>query len=159
MVTPRKEYSHPGQPTKYNPEIAEKICSLIATNAKGLNVLIKENNLPDKQTIFNWLHKYPEFFDHYMRAKENQAHVLVDKMLIIPNEVPVIYDKEGNVRIDSGMLGRAKLEMDSLRWCASILAPKFYSDAKKQEPLNTELADDSKRRYQQQLDEKNKKDY
>ena len=75
-----KKYEKPGQPTKYTKTLADKICKLISTNSRGLTTLIKENNLPDRQTIYNWLNTYAEFFDSYMQAKRDQAHVLADEL-------------------------------------------------------------------------------
>ena len=153
-----KKYENPGQPTKYSPVIANKICTLISTNPKGLRTLIRENNLPDRQTIYNWLNTYPEFFDQYMRAKEQQAHVLADETLDIAAEVPIYLDKDGNERIDNGILGKSKLQIEACRWSASLLAPRWYGDARVREPQNTVVDDDCKKRYQE-MDEKNRKEY
>lgn len=117
-----------GAPTKYSKELADKICKLIATNPVGLTTLIKLHNLPDRQTIYNWLNLYGDFFDNYMQAKKQQAHVIADEMLEVHNDIPTYFDKDGNEKIDNGMLGRAKLKMEALRWSAARLNPKWYSE-------------------------------
>jgi hypothetical protein len=148
----------PGQPTKYTIEYGERICELISTHAHGLPTLIRMYKLVDRQTIYNWLQKHREFFDSYMRAKEQQAHLLADEVLEVANDVPTYEDKEGNDRIDSGVLGRAKLQMDALRWSAGVLAPKFYKESKTNENSNAEIhADILKRKHE--MDEKNKKEF
>jgi hypothetical protein len=146
-----------GQPTQYTPELADEICRLISTSPKSLHDIIKENNLPTRETIYNWLRKYDDFFHNYMQAKQNQAHVLVDEMLILHKEIPVYNDKEGNPRIDNGMLGRSRLQMDTLRWCAANLAPKWYGDSKQKEVVNSEVDEDCKKRMAE-MDAKNRKD-
>lgn len=147
-----------GQPTKYTKAMADRICELISTHPDGLPTIIRNNpDLPDRQTIYNWLQRHPEFFDSYMRAKEQQAHLLADEMLEVAKDVPTLEDKDGNERIDSGMLGRAKLHMDALRWSAGVLAPKFYKE-NKNETSNKDIHEDVVKR-KQEMDEKNKKDY
>ena len=148
-----------GQPTKYTQELAKRICDLISTHPHGLPTLIRMfPELPDRQTIYNWLQVHREFFDSYMRAKEQQAHLLADEVLEVANDVPTYEDKDGHDRIDNGMLGRAKLQMDALRWSAGVLAPKFYKESKNNENSNTEIHADIVKR-KQELDEKNKKEF
>lgn len=153
-----KKRDKPGQPTKYTPEMGQKICDLISTHPHGLPTLVKMFNLPDRTCIYNWMNANVEFFDSYMRAKEKQAHLLADEVLQIANDVPTYEDKEGNERIDNGMLGRAKLQMDALRWSAAVLAPKFYKDNKQTESTNSEIHTDAIKR-KQELDQKNKKEF
>lgn len=147
-----------GQPTKYTKKLADRICELIATHADGLPTIIRNNpDLPDRQTIYNWLQVHREFFDSYMRAKEQQAHLLADEVLEVHKDVPTYEDKDGNERIDNGMLGRAKLQMDALRWSAGVLAPKFYKEGKN-EASNKDVHEDVVKR-KHEMDEKNKKEF
>ena len=147
-----------GRPTDYTPEIAKKICDVISTHPYGLPTLVKMFDLPDRACIYNWMNAHPEFFDNYMRAKEQQAHLLADAILEVPGELPTYEDKEGNQRIDNGMLGRAKLQIDALRWSAAVLAPRFYKENKNQEPNSIEIHKDIIKR-KHDLDEKNKKEF
>lgn len=146
-----------GQPTKYTKAYGEKICELIATHPHGLPTLIRMYGLVDRQTIYNWLQVHRDFFDNYMRAKEQQAHLLADEVLEVADSVPTYEDKEGNDRIDQGILGRAKLQMDALRWSAGVLAPRFYKESKN-EHSNKDIHEDVVRR-KHEMDEKNKKDH
>lgn len=147
-----------GQPTKYTVEMAQRICDLISTHPYGLPTLVKMFNLPDRTCIYNWMNANPEFFDNYMRAKEQQAHLLADEILEVPNNTPTFCDKEGNERIDSGILGRAKLQVDALRWSAAILAPRYYKESKEKESSNIDIHNDAMKR-KKELDEKNKKEF
>lgn len=147
-----------GQPTKYTPELANRICELIATHPHGLPTLARMFDLPDRATIYNWLAVHNDFFDNYMRAKEKQAHLLADEILDVPNNTPTFCDKEGNERIDSGILGRAKLQVDALRWSAAILAPRYYKESKEKENSNIDIHNDAMKR-KKELDEKNKKEF
>jgi hypothetical protein len=153
-----KDFLPKGRPTDYTTELGQRICKLISTHPFGLPTLIEQYNLPDRQSIYNWLNTYPDFFDNYMKAKHDQAHILADEILVVAKEIPTLIDKEGNVRIDSGMLGRAKLQMDALRWSAGKLAPKWYADNKTEQVQNNEVHEDAIKR-KKELDAKNKKEF
>lgn len=148
-------------PTDYTEELGEHICRLIATNAMGLERIIAKYDLPGKSTIYDWLARHPAFFDSYMEAKRMQAHVLVDEMLDIPDAIPKMIDKDGNERIDSGLLGQAKLKIDTIKWSAERLAPKFFDkvlDVRIESEEEKELLKQAQD-LRNDLDKKNKRDY
>lgn len=147
-----------GQPTKYTVELADKICRLISTHPNGLPTLIKMYNLPDRQTIYNWLNKYDNFFDNYMRAKEQQAHILADDMLELADDIPTYEDRDGVERIDNGMISRSKIHMDAIKWSAARLAPRWYGDIK-HEHTNTNAMLEKQQKQYAELDELNKKEF
>jgi hypothetical protein len=134
MATPRKrpeDKVKTGRPTDYSPELAAKICHIISTHPNGLGKLQKMYDfMPDKSTIFLWIQKYPEFSNQYFTARKYQAHVIADSILDIPTEINTFDDKDGVERIDSGILGRAKFDMECRKWHASKLEPKIYGDFK-----------------------------
>jgi hypothetical protein len=140
-----KDFLKNGRPTLYNEKIADEICAAIASSEKGLYHLVQQYpHWPQRQQIFVWLQKHPEFADKYYKAKENQAEVITDYMQSLVDETHKTVDVNGNVKIDVPLL---KLKIDSLRWHASKLKPKRFGEAKVQEPLNNEMDDDIKRRY------------
>jgi len=119
------------RPTDYTPELGKYVCDIISTHGCGLSKLTKMYaNFPDKQRIYSWLRDVPGFGDQYLIARQQQANVLADSMLDIIENIPTIEDSFGNERIDSGMLGKAKLEYEVLKWHASKMAPKIYGDKK-----------------------------
>lgn len=154
--------AHPGgRPTDYTPEYGKYICDLIATHPYGLKRIAKEYGIPDRQTIYNWARKYPEFFDMYLEARRFQAHGMFDSLLDLPDEIETYEDKEGNNRIDSGILGREKLRFESIKHQTARLEPTMYGDAKQIESLQQD-----NERYRQELlelraklDAQNKKEY
>jgi hypothetical protein len=93
-----------------------------------------------------------------MKAKRDQAHVLADELLEIANKIPTYDDRDGNERIDAGMLGRAKLQADAIRWSAARLAPKWYGENKHEETKNTDMLQELVD-HKNKLDEKNKKEF
>lgn len=151
-----------GRPTTYTPELATYVCKIIATHSCGLKKLTRMyEDFPSQSTIYAWIYDHPEFSGQYFDARKSQAAVLADSMLDIADNIPTFEDKEGNERIDSGMLGKAKLDYEVLKWHASKMAPKIYGDRQVVEQVTTEndqlkielaelrakLAEQSKRDY------------
>jgi hypothetical protein len=130
-----------GRPTTYTPELANFVCQMIATHACGLNKLEKMyEQFPHKSTIYGWMYEHKEFSNLYLEARKAQAAVLADSMLDIAERIPTFEDKEGNEKIDAGMLGKAKLDYEILKWHASKMAPKIFGVTKlneEQSPADT----------------------
>lgn len=128
-----------GRPTTYSPETAKYICKMIATHACGLKKLAKiYEEFPSESTIYAWIYDHPEFSLQYFEARKSQAAVLADSMLNITDNIPTFEDKEGVERIDSGMLGKAKLNYEVLKWHASKMAPRIFGDKQVIENVTTE---------------------
>lgn len=132
-------HAGPGRDSIYTDELGEKICMLIATNPLGVPSLCEEYpELPRPQTIYEWIISKPGFGDMYWKAKAQQATALADEILYVSRSVQRFHDKENVQRIDSGILGQAKLHADALRWQAARLEPKRWADQKKVEELETD---------------------
>lgn len=128
-----------GRPTTYTPELAQYVCDIIATHGCGLNKLTKMyERFPDKSTIYAWIHTNREFSNQYLEARKSQACVLADSMLDIAENIPTFEDEKGVERIDSGMLGKAKLDYEVLKWHASKMAPKIFGDKQQVETITSE---------------------
>jgi len=154
---------HPGgRPTTYSPEMADYVCKIIATHPYGMNKLAKMyEKFPNTSTLYAWIFDHPEFSRQYLEAKRLQSNVLADSMLDLPEEIPISYDKDGSEKIDSGMLGKAKLDYEIKKWHASKMAPKIWGDAKQVEELTAdrERLKQELKDLQERLDAQNKKDY
>jgi hypothetical protein len=89
--------------------------------------------MPVPSTIFKWLRLHPEFTEQYEKAKEESADALVSEMLDIASEMPMIYEAnaEGEMvatKLDSAGIARNRLRVDVIKWQASKLKPKKYSE-------------------------------
>lgn len=150
------------RPSDYTSELANYICNIIATHPHGLEKLARMYpQMPEKKTIYSWIHKFPEFCSLYFDARKTQASVLADSALDLTDNIQEYEDKDGVLRIDSGILGKAKLQFQISVWHASKLAPKIYGDQKQVEELRgendrvkAELAD-----LRSKLDKVNVSDY
>jgi hypothetical protein len=117
------------RPTTYTPELAERICDLVATNTCGIDILCdKYDDLPNESTVRLWRFKHSEFSMKYAQAKMFQAELMAEMIHQIADSTSTYFDSEGNERVDSGSVALARLRVDSIKWHASKLAPKIYGD-------------------------------
>lgn len=113
------------KPIRYSPEIAEEICSIIATTNKALATICAENeHFPVIATIFRWLDRIPSFREQYARAKEHQADFLADEIITISDHVA----EDHTPFTGANVVNRDKLRVDARKWIASKLKPKKYGE-------------------------------
>ena len=58
-----------GRPSKFTPELGDKICEELA-NGKSMRTVCKADDMPDKATVFRWIRTDEEFLNQYTRAKQ-----------------------------------------------------------------------------------------
>jgi hypothetical protein len=123
-----------GRPSGYSEQIAEKICLLIS-EGQSLRTICKEDGMPSRQTILNWILKNDEFHQQYARAREAQADYLFEECLEIADHSTgdAIQDGNGNKRVDHENINRSRLRVDTRKWVCAKLNPKKYSDKVTQE--------------------------
>jgi hypothetical protein len=133
-----------GRPTDYNPEMALRICDLVATHDIGLPRLCEMYpELPRPQTINAWRREKLEFSSKYAQAKMEQAELMAESIDDIARDLDKHYyvdQATGSSKIDTGMVAHARLMIDTRKWLASKLAPKIYGDrkiAEEQSPTDT----------------------
>ncbi len=73
-------------PLPYSPEIADKLCRLIATGTRGLRKMRREEGMPGETTVRRWLKSNPEFRRKYEQARAQQE--------LLPERLPVPYRPE-----------------------------------------------------------------
>lgn len=119
-----------GRPSKYNKEIADKICHIISISTDGLRKICKNNpEFPTSETILEWRIRFPEFSSQYDLAKKHQADLLVEEILEIADDDSgdYIYTDDG-VRMNSEFVARSKVKIEARKWIACKLLPKVYGD-------------------------------
>lgn len=122
-----------GRPSTYDPHITKVICIRIG-EGESLRSICRDEGMPDKSTIFDWLRRHPEFADQYVRAREDQAETMAEEIVDIADETPdtvPVFDKEGNqidIKLDSAYISWQKNRIDARKWTASKLRPKKYGD-------------------------------
>ena len=117
-----------GRPTKYSLQIALEICDRIA-DGESLVSICRDERMPKKTAVYEWLLRHQEFADIYARAREDQADTLADEIHAISDELPQqIVDDKGKTRYDSAYVQWQKNRVDARKWVAAKLKPKKYSD-------------------------------
>lgn len=126
-----------GRPTDYSPELASRIC-IGLIEGKSLRNICKGPEFPDRTTVLYWLERYPDFASKYARARELQADFL-DEEIMERAEKATVADWQ-----------LARLQITTMQWRASKLAPKKYGDRVLHENTNaTALGDDADTRKRQ----------
>lgn len=104
-----------GRPSKFTEELASDICARIAAGESVRSVLSGEN-MPTRQTFYNWISNKKSFFDNYARAREVAADVAFDEMQEIADNA-----EPQDVQV-------AKLRIDTLKWRLARQSPRKYGD-------------------------------
>lgn len=119
-----------GRPSDYTPELADAICERIA-EGESLRRICRDDEMPNKSTVFRWLAENGEFATKYAHAREAQADVLADEMVDIA-DTPMVGVKtktndKGEVETTEGdMIEHRKLQISTRQWIAEKLKPKKY---------------------------------
>lgn len=123
-----------GRHSEFTQEIADVICERIA-DGESLRGICKDEDMPNKATVFKWLAARKEFSDQYARARESQAETMADEILAIADDGlnDTYLDDDGNERTNHDVIARSRLRVDARKWLASKLAPKKYGDKVTQE--------------------------
>lgn len=134
--------------SKYTQEIADKICSLVATTSKSMRTICKELDIP-YGTHLQWLRDKEDYSSQYARAKEDQSDLLIEEMIEIADDSSGDEEvTENGVRMNSEYVQRSRIRIDTRKWIASKLKPKKYGDkvdvTTDGEKINTPVIDMSK---------------
>ena len=123
-----------GRPTDYTPEMAARVCHLIATLPYGIKRICKQNDdIPSHQTISDWKLKYPEFLGHYLVAKESQALEITEMM----------QDELDNLQANQDDITLFTTKFRYYQWHTSKLAPKQFGDKKEiKQEMNISVHED-----------------
>jgi hypothetical protein len=120
------------RPSDYTPELADRICSRLA-DGESLRTVCRDEDMPDKATVFRWLRSNQPFCDQYTRAKEESADALTDEMLDISddaiNDWMLAHGKDSaGWQVNGEHIQRSRLRIETRKWIASKLKPKKYGD-------------------------------
>lgn len=121
-------------PTKYSPKMADLICNRIA-EGRSLRSICRDEGMPDKASVFNWLARHEEFATRYAHARDAQADALVDEMIDIAddgsNDWMEQRGRDGEVtgwKENGEALKRSALRLSTRQWIAEKLKPKKYGN-------------------------------
>lgn len=131
--TPRKSRAKPGakigRPSMYSESLVARICSELACG-KSLRTVCKGEGMPSTDTIFQWIHRRPDFAERYARAKQESADALVEEMVDIADDGTndFVDDGEGGIKFNSEHVQRSRLRIETRKWISAKLKPKKYGE-------------------------------
>lgn len=114
-----------GRVSLYTPELGDMICRRVAA-AETVLAIGADPQMPCAPTIYHWIRKDAGFREQYLEAKAVAADMLADAALEIALEAT-----EATVRAD-------QLRIATIRWTASMLAPKKYGSRRALAPEEEE---------------------
>jgi hypothetical protein len=120
-----------GRPSLYTPELAAEICEAISVSDKGLYHICAANpKFPSEETFRLWIVRDPELFGRYMRVKELQQLWMAERAQRIADDGAndTYIDDDGKVKVDTDVIQRSRLRVDTIKWQASKLAPKMFGE-------------------------------
>lgn len=145
-----------GRPSEFTPELAANICLRLA-DGESLRAICRDEAMPSKTAVLQWLAKHEEFATQYARAREAQADHYAEESVEISDDGTNDYMErrsaaekgagwtEGWV-LNGEHIQRSRLRVDTRKWFASKLAPKKYGEKVQQEitgkdggPVQTEV--------------------
>ncbi|MGE4718789.1 ubiquitin carboxyl-hydrolase [Yersinia enterocolitica] len=106
-----------GRPSDYTPEIAETICNLLM-EGESLRAICKRDDVPHIATVLAWLHRHEEFHEQYVRAREIQAEVMAEDIIMYADSAAE----------EASAVAKARLQVDARKWYASKVATRRYGD-------------------------------
>lgn len=116
------------RPSDFSQEVADQICEGLAEGT-SLRKICERDGMPDKATVFRWLHKDEAFRDQYARAREAQTDSLLEEIFEIADQ----WESPLELLKDPDTIQRAKLRIDTRKWAMSKMAPKRFGDKVTQE--------------------------
>jgi hypothetical protein len=125
-----------GRPSEivFDPEQAARLIEAISTTTCGLAKICKSPGMPNTYTVVKWRQMFPDFAAEYDRAKKEQAHIMVDEMIEIADDisqdVSTVASEDGELisYVNKEHIMRSKIRIETRKWIASKLFPKYYGD-------------------------------
>jgi len=121
-----------GRPTKFSPELAERICDAIATNGKGLDWVCENTaGFPSARTVSRWQAADEVFCREVTRAGARRADILFDECLDIADDAtgdPVRGDNGKETQHATEQVARSKLRVDTRLRMIAMLNRKKYGE-------------------------------
>lgn len=135
---------------KYSRKITDEILERMISG-ESLNKICKDKHMPSRFGVYKWLAKHDDFAERFERAEFIRAMGYVDEIIDIAddgaNDWMENNDKDNpGWRYNGEHVQRSRLRVDSRKWFASKVLPKFsdkYDNSKEQDsqaqPVKVEI--------------------
>ncbi len=114
-VAPTEQSRPVGRPSKYTPELADRICEELI-NGRDLLDICGDADMPGRATVYRWLNEHPDFEAQYARAREGLADLEMANLKKMANECT-----EANVN-------STRVKLNHYQWRVMKIAPRLYGD-------------------------------
>lgn len=124
-----------GRPSAYTPEIAREICALLASG-RFLREICRDEKFPPESTVRGWVVDDREGFSaQYARARELGLHSMAEETVEIADygENDTYVKEDGSQGVNTDVVQRSKLRVDTRKWLLSKMLPKDFGDKITQE--------------------------
>lgn len=141
---PRKKSTRPvGRPTKLTEEVKQEILNRLALG-ETLTDICKDEHMPGRVNVWKLYDKDEKFRNEYIRARELQAHSLLDEaMHNLRNRSRdlIEYEDANGKKIlpNHAAVQRDKALADKFFQIAQVLAPRYYAPKQEQIGLTIDL--------------------
>jgi hypothetical protein len=105
--------------------VAAEICRRLS-EGESLRAICRNEAMPARQTVADWLTRDSAFFERYTRARLVGLDDMADELLEIADGAGG--GEEGSAARASADVQQAKLRIDTRKWLLSKLAPQRYGD-------------------------------
>jgi hypothetical protein len=123
-----------GRPSLYSEELVDTICDRLI-EGESLRSICRDESMPGKRTIFDWLVLHDAFRTKYARAREIQSELKFDELQEIAddgtNDWMEKRDRENAVigwQVNGEHVKRSELRVATLKWRLAKLQPKKYGE-------------------------------
>ena len=123
-----------GRPSKYTPEIAQKICEMLSDGIP-LREICRQDGFPAWQTIYDWMYRDDELGERGVglsgaiaRARETGQDAMAEKAYAEMYQEPERILSEGGGRIDPGYVQLVKARAEITLKMLAKWNPKRYGD-------------------------------
>ena len=115
----------PHRPPIYSEVLATAILDLMSVG-HSVQEICKRDGMPTVDTVWRWRWNVPGFSEAYDRARDQRAEIQALRVEELADEKPLTYvDAQGIERIDPAWAQVQKLRIDTRKWIASRLVPRF----------------------------------
>lgn len=120
-------------PHLYSPELGERICDLTAAGVTMTKLCTLEG-MPTRMTLWRWLSGRvegvpPDFRERFNEARNLHLAFMASEILDIADDGSndTYIDEKGNRRIDSDVIARSRLRVETRQWMLMALLPEQFA--------------------------------
>jgi transposase-like protein len=130
-ATPQRDGA-PHRPTTYSPELAKRICELVAGSTMTLQQIARHLGIASAGVIQVWRQRHTDFAEMYARAREMQMELRADELLEIAddgsNDWMGVEAEEGRIVrvLDHEHVRRSEVRINTRKWLMTKFAPKRF---------------------------------